>query len=55
MQVWIVRHENLPVEILLKTTQYLLAYRRVQDDLELVVIGPHENYYRDLKHYLKNR
>ncbi len=39
----------------LKTTQYLLAYRRVQDDLELVMIGPHENYYRDLKHYLKNR
>lgn len=39
----------------LKTTQYLLAYRRVRDDLDLVMIGPHENYYRDLKHYLKNR
>jgi hypothetical protein len=39
----------------LKTTQYLLAYRRVGGDLELVMIGPHENYYRDLKHYLKNR
>jgi mRNA interferase RelE/StbE len=39
----------------LKTTQYLLAYRRVGDDLELVMIGPHENYYRDLKQYLKNR
>jgi hypothetical protein len=39
----------------LKTTRYLLAYRRVRDDLELVMIGPHENYYRDLKHYLKNR
>ena len=39
----------------LKTTQYLLAYRRVRDDLELVMVGPHENYYRDLKQYLKNR
>jgi len=39
----------------LKTTQYLLAYRRVGDDLELVMIGPHENYYRDLKQNLKNR
>jgi mRNA-degrading endonuclease RelE of RelBE toxin-antitoxin system len=39
----------------LKTTQYLLAYRKVSGDLELVMIGPHENYYRDLKQYLKNR
>ena len=39
----------------LNTTQYLLAYRRVGGDLELVMIGPHENYYRDLKQYLKNR
>ena len=39
----------------LKTTQYLLAYRKVGGDLELVIIGPHENYYRDLKQYLKNR
>jgi mRNA interferase RelE/StbE len=39
----------------LKTTQYLLAYRNLGDDLELVMIGPHENYYRDLKQYLKNR
>jgi mRNA-degrading endonuclease RelE of RelBE toxin-antitoxin system len=39
----------------LKTTQYLLAYRKVGGDLELVVIGPHENYYRNLKQYLKNR
>jgi mRNA-degrading endonuclease RelE of RelBE toxin-antitoxin system len=35
----------------LKTTQYLLAYRKVGGDLELVMIGPHENYYRDLKQY----
>lgn len=39
----------------LKTTQYLLAYRKVGDDLELVMIGPHENYYRDLNQYLRNR
>jgi hypothetical protein len=39
----------------LKTTEYLLAYRNVGGDLELVMIGPHENYYRDLKQYLKNR
>jgi mRNA-degrading endonuclease RelE of RelBE toxin-antitoxin system len=39
----------------LKTTQYLLSYRMVGGDLELVMIGPHENYYRDLKQYLKNR
>ena len=39
----------------LKTTQYLLAYRKVGGDFELVIIGPHENYYRDLKQYLKNR
>jgi mRNA interferase RelE/StbE len=39
----------------IKTTQYLLAYRKVGQDLELIMIGPHENYYRDLKQYLKNR
>ena len=39
----------------LQTTQYLLAYRKVGGDLELVMIGPHENYYRDLKQYLKNQ
>lgn len=42
-------------KFMLKTTQYLLAYRKIGDDLELVMIGPHENYYRDLKQYLKNR
>ena len=38
----------------LKTIQYLLAYRFVAEDLELIMIGPHENYYRDLKKYLKS-
>jgi mRNA-degrading endonuclease RelE of RelBE toxin-antitoxin system len=37
----------------IKNTQYLLSYRFVGDDLELIMIGPHENYYRDLKSYLK--
>ena len=31
------------------------AYRKVGRDLELVMIGPPESYYRDLKQYLKNR
>ncbi len=34
--------------------KYLLSYRFVCDDLELIMIGPHENYYRDLKNYLKS-
>jgi mRNA interferase RelE/StbE len=38
-----------------KTTQYLLANRMVAGDLELVMIGLHENYYRDMKQYLKSR
>ncbi len=33
----------------IQTIQYLLSYRFVGDDLELIMIGPHENYYRDLK------
>jgi mRNA interferase RelE/StbE len=39
----------------LKTIQYLLAYLKAGADLELVMIGPHKNYYRDLKQDLKNR
>ncbi|MCD4654622.1 type II toxin-antitoxin system RelE/ParE family toxin [bacterium] len=35
------------------SVQYLLVYRFVEDDLELIMIGPHENYYRDLKNYLR--
>jgi len=34
---------------------YLLSYRTMNDDIELIMIGPHENYYRDLKIYLKKR
>lgn len=36
-------------------TEYLVSYRIVGEDLELITIGPHENYYRYLKSYLKNR
>jgi len=32
------------------TTQYLLAYRFQDETLQLIMIGPHENYYRSLKH-----
>jgi len=39
----------------IETTQYLLSYRFVGDALELIMIGPHENYYRNLKIYLKSR
>jgi len=39
----------------IKETQYLLSYRFSGADLELIMIGPHENYYRDLKNYLKAR
>ena len=38
----------------LKTNLYLLAYRKTGSDLELIMIGSHENYYRDLKSYLKS-
>ena len=37
-------------------TQYLLSYRMADaDTLELIMIGPHGNYYRDLTNYLRSR
>jgi mRNA-degrading endonuclease RelE of RelBE toxin-antitoxin system len=39
----------------LQTVQHLLSCRFVGENLELIMIGPHENYYRDLKSYLKRR
>jgi len=36
-------------------TLYFMSYRFVGEDIELITIGPHENYYRDLKAYLKKR
>jgi hypothetical protein len=37
----------------LRDRQYLLSYRLMGNDIELIMIGPHENYYRNLKKYLK--
>ena len=39
----------------LKETEYLLSYRFAKDTFELIMIGKHENHYRDLKSYLKAR
>jgi len=39
----------------IKTIQHLLSYRMINDGLELIMIGLHENYYRDLKSYLRRR
>jgi len=39
----------------IKHTQYLLSYRFAEENLELIMIGPHENYYRGLKSYLKSK
>jgi mRNA-degrading endonuclease RelE of RelBE toxin-antitoxin system len=39
----------------IKSLQHLLSYRMIKSDLELIMIGPHENYYRQLKSYLKRR
>lgn len=40
----------------LQNKLYLLAYQVTPGEiLELIMIGSHENYYRDLKTYLKKR
>ncbi len=39
----------------IKAILYLLSYRFMGDTLELIMIGPHQNYYRDLKTYLKKK
>ena len=36
----------------LGSTQYLIAYRFSNNFLELIMLGSHENYYRDLKSYI---
>jgi mRNA interferase RelE/StbE len=39
----------------LQNQPYLLSYRFIKEEsVELIMIGPHENYYRDLKSYLKS-
>jgi mRNA-degrading endonuclease RelE of RelBE toxin-antitoxin system len=39
----------------IESIQYLLSYRFDKDNLELIMLGPHENYYRNLETYLKSR
>ena len=39
----------------IKSIQFLISYRMIKTDLELIMIGPHENYYRDLKTYFKTK
>jgi mRNA-degrading endonuclease RelE of RelBE toxin-antitoxin system len=39
----------------IQTVQYLMAYRFIGEDLKLIMIGPHENYCRDQKSYMKTR
>ena len=39
----------------IKNTQYLLSYRFNDEVLELIMIWPHENYYRDLKTLMKSQ
>lgn len=39
----------------MKSLQYLLSYRMIKSDMELIMLGPHENYYKELKSYLKRR
>ncbi len=37
----------------IKTLQYLLSYRFTENKIELIMLGPHENYYQKLKNYIK--
>ncbi len=39
----------------IKATQYLLSYKINNKALELIMLGQHENYYRDLKSYIKKK
>lgn len=35
------------------STLFLIAYAFTPEILELIMLGPHENYYKDLKNYLR--
>jgi mRNA interferase RelE/StbE len=37
----------------IRALEYLLSYRLKGKNLELIMLGSHGNYYRDLKRYLK--
>jgi mRNA-degrading endonuclease RelE of RelBE toxin-antitoxin system len=32
---------------------YLLAYKHIEDEIQLVMLSTHENFYRNLKKYIK--
>jgi hypothetical protein len=34
-------------------TLYLLSYRLIGEELQLIMLGTHENFYRELKRYIK--
>jgi len=36
-----------------KKNQFLIAYRPEGSDIVFFMIGPHENFYRELKRYLR--
>ncbi|MCK5519879.1 MAG: type II toxin-antitoxin system RelE/ParE family toxin [Candidatus Marinimicrobia bacterium] len=36
----------------INTLQYLLSYRFSIEEIEFIMLGSHENYYRDLKKYV---
>ena len=38
----------------IQSTLYLLSYRILNNEIELIMIGSHANYYRELKSYLQN-
>jgi mRNA-degrading endonuclease RelE of RelBE toxin-antitoxin system len=42
-------------KFIIHALQYLLSYRLAGDRLEVIMIGSHENYYRDLKRYIKKQ
>lgn len=37
----------------IKTKLFLLAYEFDEAEILLITLGPHENFYRDLKKYMK--
>lgn len=37
----------------IKSIEHFLSYRMIRDGLELIMIGQQENYYRELKSYIK--
>ncbi len=40
-------------KFMIDQNMFLLAYSYNSEMIELIMLGPHENYYRDLKNFLK--